>query len=419
VQGVGGAILFSTALALLATNFHGKERGVAFGVWGAVTGIASALGPILGGAITGWISWRGIFLVNLPIGAVAIAIALRQVSESRAPYANRPDWAGFGSFTAGLVALIYGLIRAGDRGWSDNGVVYCLALAAVFIVAFVIIEARTQAPMFDLSLTRIPTFIGGLTGAFAMNASLFAMFLYLVLYLQNDLGYSALGTGTRLLIISGTTMVTATVSGRLSSYLPARWLIGPGLVLVGAGLLLMSGIDSGSRWTHMIPGFIVAGFGSGMVNPALASTAIGVVNVERSGMASGINTTFRQIGIAVGIAVYGSIFSSALRSEMEDRLSSSPELAGRSGQIADAVQQGDPSQAIAATPSSLQGQLVDAIHASFVSAMNDLLIISGIVALAGGVLAILLIRSKDFIASRPQSASENAAEAVPASVHLA
>jgi EmrB/QacA subfamily drug resistance transporter len=418
LQGVGGAILFATALALLAMNFHGKERGVAFGVWGAVTGIAAALGPILGGAITGWISWRGIFLVNVPIGIAAIAITLRQVSESRAPQSHRPDWAGFATFTAGLVALIYGLIRAGEKNWGDSGVIACLVLAALLIVAFVIVEARVSAPMFDLSLTRIPTFIGGLTGAFAMNASLFAMFLYLVLYLQNDLGYSALGTGLRLLIISGMTMVTATVSGRLSNHIPARWLIGPGLILVGIGLLLMSGIDGGSSWTHMIPGFIVAGFGSGMVNPALASTAIGVVAVQRSGMASGINTTFRQIGIAVGIAVYGSIFSSSLRSEMGDRLSASPELSGQSGQIADAIRQGDPGQIIAAAPAGLQGQLADAIHASFASAMNDLLIVSGIVALVGGVLAIALIRAKDFIASRPEPGPDAANEAMPANVHL-
>jgi MFS family permease len=131
-QGVGGAILFATSLALLAQTFHGKERGVAFGVWGAVTGVATGLGPVLGGVITTGISWRGIFLVNLPIGVAAIMVTRWKVDESRTPYAARPDWAGFGALSAGLVSLVYGLIRAGESSWGDVGVIVCLALAAVF-----------------------------------------------------------------------------------------------------------------------------------------------------------------------------------------------------------------------------------------------------------------------------------------------
>jgi MFS family permease len=195
VQGIGGAIMFATSLALLANSFRGKDRGVAFGVWGAITGIAVALGPVLGGVITSDINWRGIFLVNLPIGVVAIAITLWRVDESKTPHASRPDWAGFVILTAGLVSLVYGLIRASEISWSDPGVEICLGLAVVLLGAFVIVERRAVGPMFDLSLFRVPTFSGGLMAAFAMNGSLYALLLYLVLYLQDDLGYSALGTG--------------------------------------------------------------------------------------------------------------------------------------------------------------------------------------------------------------------------------
>jgi hypothetical protein len=198
------------------------------------------------------------------------------------PQAARPDWAGFATLTAGLVSLVYGLIRAGESTWSDAGVVICLALAAVFLAGFVAVERRAEHPLFDLSLFRVPTFSGGLAAAFAMNGSLYAMLLYLVLYLQDDLGYSALGTGLRLLVMSGVTLVAATAAGRLSTRMPVRWLIGPGLLLVGAGLLLMSGLDASSSWTHLIPGFITAGAGSGMVNPPLASTAVGVVTTDCS-----------------------------------------------------------------------------------------------------------------------------------------
>jgi len=396
LQGVGGAILFSTSLALLAMNFHGRERGVAFGAWGAVAGVSTALGPILGGLITSGISWRGIFWVNLPVGVAAFAVAVRTVDESRAPHAHRPDWAGFGTLTSGLVALVYGLIRASDTSWGDTGVIVCLALAAVLLTAFAVVETRVTHPMFDLSLLRIPTFLGGSLAAFTMNGSLYAMLLYLTIYLQNDLGYSALQTGLRLLVLSAAATVVSVGAGQASARLPVRWLIGAGLLLVGAGLLLMSGMSADSGWTHLIAGFLVAGAGSGLVNPPLASTAVGVVHPFRSGMASGVNTTFRQIGIAVGTAAYGSIFAARLSHDLGAHLAGVPGLAGSGGRIADAVHHGTVGQVIATTPPAARGPLTEAIHASFTGALNDLLLIAGILALTGGVLALALIRQKDF-----------------------
>jgi hypothetical protein len=295
--------------------------------------------------------------------------------------------------------LVYGLIRAGEIAWSDSGVVICLALAVVFLGAFVAVELRAEHPLFDLSLFRIPTFSGGLAAAFAMNGSLYAMLLYLVLYLQDDLGYSALGTGLRLLIMSGVTLVTATIAGRLSTRMPVRWLIGPGLLLVGIGLLLMTGLDGASSWTHLIPGFVVAGAGSGMVNPPLASTAVGVVTPQRSGMASGVNTTFRQIGIATGIAVYGTIFASSLQNKLGQALAGSTSLHEHLPRVVAAVQQGNAAQAIGAVPKSLRGPLVAAIHSSFASTLDILLVVSAVLALVGAVCAVALIRSRDFVVS--------------------
>jgi EmrB/QacA subfamily drug resistance transporter len=402
-QGVGGAILFATSLALLAQSFHGHERGTAFGVWGAVTGVAVGLGPVLGGVITTAISWRGIFLVNLPIGVAALAVARWRVDESKTPNAARPDWAGFATLTAGLVSLVYGLIRAGEIAWGDSGVVICLALAAVLLGAFVAVERSAEHPLFDLGLFRIPTFSGGLAAAFAMNGSLYAMLLYLVLYLQDDLGYSALGTGLRLLVMSGVTLVTATIAGRLSTHMPVRWLIGPGLLLVGFGLLLMTGLDGSSSWVHLIPGFVVAGAGAGMVNPPLASTAVGVVAPQRSGMASGVNTTFRQIGIATGIAVYGTIFASSLHHKMDQALAGTPSLRPLLPAVISDIQQGNAAGAIHAVPEPVRGPMVAAIHSSFASTLDLLLVVSGALALAGAVCSVSLIRSRDFaIYEQPQ-----------------
>jgi EmrB/QacA subfamily drug resistance transporter len=413
-QGIGGAIMFAVSLALLAQSFQGRERGVAFGVWGAITGVAVAAGPILGGLITTGISWRGIFLVNVPIGAIAIAVTLLRVDESKAVQVSRPDWLGFGLLTGGLILLVYGLIRASEHSWGDTTVLACLAAGGAALVGFLMAESLVKNPMFDLSLFRVPTFVGGSIAAVAMNGSLFSVFLYLVLYLQNVLGFSALGTGLRLLINSGAVLVVATIAGRLSGAVPVRWLIGPGLLLVGVGLLLMTGLNGHSQWTHLVAGLLVAGAGAGMVNPPLASTAIGVVEPQRSGMASGVNSTFRQVGLATSIAVQGTLFTSALKRSLSHTLSSNPALAPHTNQIVTGVRQGQVTPLFAQTPPAARAQLGQAIKGSFASGINDLLIFTGIVALLGAVGAFLLIRSRDFVG--PPGAHTVPEEASPATV---
>jgi EmrB/QacA subfamily drug resistance transporter len=405
-QGVGGAIMFATSLALLGHSFRGRDRGVAFGVWGATTGVSTALGPVLGGVITTDWSWRGIFLVNVPIGVLAVALTAWQVTESKSPHPTPPDWAGFALLTTGLVSLVYGLIRAGENGWSDTGVIVCLAVGAAMLAAFIAAERRVAYPMFDLSLLRTPTFAGGSIAAFAMNGSLYAMLLFLVIYLQDILGYSAQGAGVRLAIISGAQFVTATVAGRISEHVPARWLIGPGLMLVGVGLIVMAGLTGGSDWTHLIPGFVVSGLGAGMVNPPLASTAIGVVPPQRAGMASGVNATFRQIGIAAGIAALGAIFTSA----MQRNLTHTSPAGASAARIVTTVRQGRAGQLIASLPPARRPEVAAAIKAAFAAGLNDLLYVTGGLALAGAVCALLLIRSKDFV-SRTEPGAAPAAGA--------
>src|SRR6266496_2736696 len=241
LQGVGGAIMFAVSLALLADAFRGKDRGIAFGVWGAITGLAVAIGPLVGGALTSGLSWRWIFFVNVPIGIAAAVISVMKVAESRASRASRPDWPGFVLFTVALSSLVYALIESNQRSFANGLVLGCFAAAAVLLASFVIVERRSVHPMFDLTLFRLPTFSGGSVAALGLSASIFSMILYLVLYLQDILGYSPLATGVRVMFLSGAILVTATVAGRLSSRVPVRLLIGPGLIMVGVGLLLMRG----------------------------------------------------------------------------------------------------------------------------------------------------------------------------------
>ena len=400
-QGVGGAIMFATSLALLGNSFRGRDRGVAFGVWGAITGVSTALGPVLGGVITTNWSWRGIFLVNVPIGVLAVALTAWRVEESSSPHPAPPDWAGFALLTTGLVSLIYGLIRAGENSWSDSGVIACLVIGGVALAGFIAAERRVAHPMFDLSLLRVPTFAGSSIAAFAMNGSLYAVLLFLVIYLQDILGYSAEQAGLRLAIISGAQFVTATVAGRVSERVPARWLIGPGLLLVGIGLIIMAGLSGGSSWTDLIPGFIVSGLGAGMVNPPLASTAIGVVPPHQAGMASGVNSTFRQVGIATGIAALGSIFAAALERNLAHALAV-PSLRASTAQastvsaprVATMVRQGQVGQLLASLPTATRGQVAAALRSAFAAGLNDLLLVTGALAFAGALCALLLIRSR-------------------------
>lgn len=395
LQGVGGAVMFAVSLALLASAFQGKDRGTALGIWGSVTGVAVAVGPVFGGVLVSALSWQWIFFVNIPIGVAAIAITIWKVGESRNPKAHAPDWVGFVVFTASLSLLVYALIESGSKGFTNPVVLACYIGAAVLMAGFLVFELRTKTPMLDLSLFRLPTFTGGNIAALGVNSGIFSMLLYLTIYLQNVLQYSALQTGLRLLVLSGAILLVSAVAGRLTSHVPIRFLIGPGLALTAVGMLLMRGLDAGSSWTHLIPGFIVAGIGVGLVNPPLASTAVGVVPPRLAGMASGINSTFRQVGTATGIALLGTLFASRLSDAISGAASGTP-VASKSSSLAGLVQSGQLNKALQTFPKA-QIPMVEKIAATgFTSALNDILLISSIATLVTAAAAFALIRNKDF-----------------------
>jgi len=396
LQGIGGAIMFATALALLAQAFEPKERGVAFAVFGAITGIAVAVGPVLGGAITSGLSWRWIFFVNLPIGVFALAVTLLRVDESKLPHAPRPDLLGFVSFSLALAGLVFGLIRVQADGWGSATVLGSLIVAAVLLVAFVVIEMRVRQPMLDLGLLRVPTFNGGLIAAWAISASIFSLLTYLVIYMQNLLGYSAIDAGVRFLPLTGGIFLVAGVAGRLTTRVQIRYLIGAGFALLTGGLLLMRGLTPADSWTHFLPGFILSGAGAGLINVPLASTAVGVVRPERAGMASGINSTLRQVGIATGVAAFGTILASRIRSEVVSHLSGGP-LAGHAHALADTIASGGVSHAIATATPQTRGLIIATARSSYVDGLNTLLLIGAAVAFAAMVLVLVTIRQRDFV----------------------
>src|SRR5919206_1242103 len=375
LQGVGGAAMFATSLALIAQSFHGRDRGTAFGIWGATIGAAVAVGPLVGGALTEGIAWEAIFFVNIPIGIAAIAAALRFVVNVRDPDATGVDWAGLVTFSSGLFFLVFALVRGNVEGWGSTLIVAFLAAAAALLAAFLVVELRQSRPMLDLSLFRKPAFAGASIVAFVLSAAMFAMFLYLTLYVQNSLGLSPFSAGLKFLPLTLVSFTVAPIAGRLSAHLPVRALMGAGLALVGCGLLLMSGLDAHSEWTALLAGFIVAGAGIGMVNPALASTAVSVVAPQRAGMASGINNTFRQVGIATGIAGLGALFEHLLSTRIPDA------VGGFAARIpVEALASGNPSVVTDGHGAAAARALRDRYLAGYTDALNELLVVGAIVA---------------------------------------
>jgi EmrB/QacA subfamily drug resistance transporter len=397
VQGVGGAIMFAVSLALIAQEFvAGRERGMAMGIYGATIGIAVAIGPLVGGALTDSLGWESIFYLNVPIGIGAIAITYLKVRESRDPNATRVDWPGVATFSAALFLLVLALVRGNDEGWGSTLIVSLLAGAGALLLAFLAIERRVAEPMLPLELFKRPAFTGVQLAAFAISSSIFALFLYLTLYLQNYLGLSPFQAGLRYLPITVVSFFAAPVAGALLSRVHARLMLSVGLAGVGVGLLLMSGIDAGSDWTTLLGGFLVAGAAVGLINPVVADVAVSVVPKERSGMAAGINDTFRQVGVAVGIAVWGAIFVGRGADKVAELTAGTPAASGgRPRELVEAASSGNLDQALQAVPPSARHTVADAAREGFLSGLNDVLTLGALVSFAGAVLALWLVRERD------------------------
>jgi EmrB/QacA subfamily drug resistance transporter len=397
IQGVGAAGMFACSLALIAGAFPPQERGTAFGIFGGTIGGAVAVGPLIGGAITQGIGWQWVFFVNVPIGIAAVLVTFARVSESRDPRSGHIDVSGFVTFSVSLFLLVFALVRGNSEGWGSPLIVSFLVASVALLAAFVLIERRKDDPMFDLTLLRKPSFTGAAIVGFALSASLFSMFLYLTLYMQNVLGFSPLEAGVRFLPQTLLGFFVAPLAGRLAGrVIPIRVLLGVGMVLVGVGLLLNSGLDATSSWTHFLPGFVLSGFGVGLINPPLATTQVGVVPPQRSGMASGIGNTFRQVGIATGIAALGAVFQHAVTAKTLDALGTPPPGAGDLGAT---LSSGNVAGLLRGLPPDQRQRFIEAFHTGFAGALNEILIIGAIVALAGALAGFALVRREDFIST--------------------
>lgn len=403
VEGIGGAAMFAVSLALVAQEFSaGRERGMAMGIYGAAIGMSVAIGPLVGGAITTALNWRWVFFINVPVGIVALAVTYLKVRESRNPNATRVDWPGLITLSGGLVLLVLALLRGNDDGWGSAQILAELGAAAALLTAFIGVERRVSEPMLPLGLFRRRAFTGVQLAAVGVSASLFSLFLYLTLYLQDYLHYSPLQAGLRYLPITLGAFVVAPIAGALLGRVQARVLMAIGLAGTGAGLILMSGLDASSGWTALLPGFIVAGLAVGMLNPVIADVALSVVPKERSGMAAGVNDTFRQVGVAVGTAAWGAIFLARGSDRVAALASGTPVSTGeRPRQLVEALTGGQLSAATRTMPHGARELAITATHQGFLTGLDAILVIGAAVAFVGAALALWLVREREIEREEP------------------
>ncbi|HWD44746.1 MAG TPA: MFS transporter [Actinomycetota bacterium] len=350
VQGLAGAVLLSSSLALLAQDYTGTDRAGALGVWGATVAAAFAVGPLEGGVLTEALGWRAIFAVDAAVALACLPVAVRRLRESRDPDAGKVDWWGTLTLSLGLFLGVFALTRGDVLGWGSWPILASAAGAALLLAAFVVVERREREPMLDLGLFAIPTFTGASLVVMVIAASTFGPFLYLTLFLLDAAGASPTAVGLELMPLSAAALVVSVLGGRYARVLPVRVALPAGQLLCAAGLLAMRGLEATSPWTVLLPGLLVMGVGIGLANPTVTYAALSVVPATRSGMASGVNNTFRQVGIALGIATLGALLPARID---------------------------DP--------------------AAFAAALDRILLVSAGVAAVGAVLAVTLVRQRDFV----------------------
>jgi EmrB/QacA subfamily drug resistance transporter len=351
VQGIGAALMNPATLSIIAATFAPRERGMAIGIWAGVSALALAIGPLVGGLLTEHLSWHWIFFVNVPVGVLAIAASYLFITESKDETHTSLDLPGLGTSALGLFALTYGLIEANTFGWSSARIVGSFVIAALSLGSFVVIERRRRAPMLDLSLFRSGTYAGANIAMLLVALSMFGVFFFVSLYMQNVLGYSAVQAGAAFLPMTVLIILIAPIAGKASDRFGSRWLMTIGMVLLGVQLLYLSQLGTGSDFWDLLPGFVVGGLGMALTMTPTAAAATRAVPVHKSGVGSAVLNAMRQVGGSVGIALMGAIVAA--------------EASGRPG--------------------------IDGFMAGFERA----LVVAAVIAFAGSIVAFVLVRQEE------------------------
>ena len=309
IQGLGAAVVMPLSLTILVDAFPPERRGAIVGIWGGIAGVAIAGGPLVGGAVTQGLDWHWIFWVNVPLGLAATVLSLLRLVETRGP-ATRLDLPAVGLVSGGAIGIVWGLVRAGDLGWSSPEPVAALTLGALLMAGFVAWERRAPEPMLPLRLFRSPTFAAANATGFLMSGSIFAAAFLVSQYFQFVLGYSPLATGLRFLPWTATPMVVAPLAGMLADRIGPRPVMMAGMLLQGVGfawIALVVGVGMG--YGVLILPFVIAGVGASMVFATSSAAALSAVAPAEMGKASGANSTLQRFGGAFGIAAVTAVFA--------------------------------------------------------------------------------------------------------------
>jgi EmrB/QacA subfamily drug resistance transporter len=309
VQGLGAAIISPATLSIITTTFEeGSERNKALGIWGAMGGSGAAAGVLFGGILTKYAGWEWIFFVNVPVGALVLALTRSVVRESRAEGLRRFDAAGAVTVTGGLALLVYAISKAPDVGWASARTIGLLVVSGLLLAAFAWIETRQEAPLVPFRIFRTKTLAGANVAGFLLGAVVYANFFILTLYVQQVLGYSALKTGLTFLATAGTVIPVAGASQALSTRIGVRPVMTAGLALIAGGMLWYAQIPVHGRFAaDLLPGYLMVGVGMAFAFIPVSIAALAGVEQHEAGLASGLINTSQQIGGALGVAIASTV----------------------------------------------------------------------------------------------------------------
>jgi EmrB/QacA subfamily drug resistance transporter len=385
LMGVGGAFIMPSTLSIITATFPARERAKAIGIWAAVSGLGIAIGPVAGGWIVEHADWSWVFLVNIPFVIAALLAQRPLVPESRDPSAPRLDIPGFALSTAGLTALVWGVIEAPSLGWTDARIVGAFAAAVGLLGAFAAWEMRTSHPMLDVRLFRNRRFSAA-SGAIAL--SFFAMFgaiFFLTQYLQLVLGYSPFDAGLRVLPVAVGIAFASPLSAKLTERVGAKAIVAAGMTLIAAALVLMSGFEVGSPYGFVALSYAALGIGIGLAMTPATDSVMGSLPLAKASVGSAINDAARTTGGALGVAVLGSVLSSGYRGDMD--AASAPAAAHDSltGALATAAHLGG----------AAGDRLVTTAQEAFVNGMHTAVLVAAGIALVGAIIALVLLPSRE------------------------
>lgn len=419
IQGLGASAMMPLSLSIISTEFHGKERGVAFGIWGGVSGLATAIGPLLGGILVEKVNWQSIFYINIPIGIIGILVSLWAIRDSKEERSSRfIDIFGLVSLSISMFCLVLALMQGNDKGWSSSYILNLFGIAVVVLLIFVVGELKIKNPMIDPRLFKIPSFTGAAIAAFCLSAGFYSLFFYITLYLQNFLGFDSLQAGLRILPISALVLIGAPLVGKFTDKFGPKWFVVIALAMLSVSVFLMTFIspnDKPSDWIVLLPAFIIAGIANGMANPPISTLAMGTVHPSNTGMASGISNVSRQIGTAFGIAFLGAMLSNRYNIYIHDKITTLnvpglPEVA-KENMISGIQKAGTIAGSLGLPSDASQNPYVhepifptiqQIARASFVNGTIDIFRIAGFILAAGAILTLVLIRNKDMVHNKQE-----------------